>query len=106
MHSETKKAFHAENLPLRCTDATSHAQATMIFTLHAKNTANIVSVAAISRFSKEANFTKASASTPGSLVDSKIRSQVILLSRSQPEGRQMLAQPMLLPGCWELLGPV
>jgi hypothetical protein len=50
---------------LRCTDATSHAQATMIFTLHAKNTANIVSVAAISRFSKEANFTKASASTLG-----------------------------------------
>jgi hypothetical protein len=65
MHSETKKAFHAENPRLRCTDATSHAQATMIFTLHAKNTANIVSVAAISRFSKEANFTKASASTLG-----------------------------------------
>jgi hypothetical protein len=55
VHSETKSATRAKIPPLRCTEATSCIQATIILTLQIKNTAIITIVANVSAFSKEAN---------------------------------------------------
>jgi hypothetical protein len=55
MHSETKSAPDCRIMALRCMNATSQAEATMILTLQTRTTASNMIVANVSAFSKEAN---------------------------------------------------